>query len=136
MSRSLERISKLCAEPFASFRRHEKKGKERLEKEYKFKAVRLKTTYKYKGRHAGLPLRLHNILRGFNLPPQLCCSSLFEKRDSLFFHLANTFGSYILQLLKQCLLFTFYFFLYSLFLLFRFLFIVLFPPFPAVEVVT
>ena len=40
--------SLLCAEPFASFRRHEKKRKERLEKEYKSKEVRLKTTYKYK----------------------------------------------------------------------------------------
>ena len=33
----------------ASFRRHEKKRKERLEEEYKFKAVRLKTTVKHKG---------------------------------------------------------------------------------------
>ncbi len=30
--------SLLCAEPFVSFRRHEKKGKERLEEEYKSKA--------------------------------------------------------------------------------------------------
>ena len=29
--------SLLCAEPFVSFRRHEKKGKERLEEEYKSK---------------------------------------------------------------------------------------------------
>ena len=36
--------SLLCAEPFVSFRRHEKKGKERLEEEYKSKEVRLKTT--------------------------------------------------------------------------------------------
>ena len=35
--------SLLCAEPFASFRRHEKKRKERLEEEYKSKEVRLKT---------------------------------------------------------------------------------------------
>ena len=41
--------SLLCAEPFASFRRHEKKREERLEEEYKFKAVRLKTTEQYKG---------------------------------------------------------------------------------------
>ena len=34
--------SLLCAEPFA-FRRHEKKRKERLEEEYKFKVQRLKT---------------------------------------------------------------------------------------------
>ena len=35
--------SLFCAEPFASFRRHEKKRKERLEEEYKSKEVRLKT---------------------------------------------------------------------------------------------
>ncbi len=40
--------SLLCAVPFASFRRHEKKRKERLEKEYKSKAIRLKTAFKYK----------------------------------------------------------------------------------------
>jgi hypothetical protein len=33
-----------------SFRRHEKKRKERLEKEYKSKEVRLKTAIEYKGR--------------------------------------------------------------------------------------
>ena len=48
----------VCAEPFASFRRHEKKREERHEKEYKFKAVGLKTAFKYKGRHTGLLLRL------------------------------------------------------------------------------
>ena len=42
--------SLFCAEPFASFRRHEKKRKERLEEEYKFKVQRLKTALKYKGR--------------------------------------------------------------------------------------
>ena len=41
--------SLLCAEPFVSFRRHEKKGKERLEKEYKSKEARLKTAVKHKG---------------------------------------------------------------------------------------
>ena len=40
--------SLLCAEPFVSFRRHEKKGKERLEEEYKSKIKRLKTAVKYK----------------------------------------------------------------------------------------
>ena len=38
--------SLLCAEPFASFRRHEKKRKERLEEEYKSKVIRLKTAVK------------------------------------------------------------------------------------------
>ena len=38
----------VCAEPFASFRRHEKKRKERYEEEYKFKEVRLKTAVKHK----------------------------------------------------------------------------------------
>ena len=42
--------SLLCAEPFASFRRHEKKRKERLEEEYKFKVQRLKTAEQYNGR--------------------------------------------------------------------------------------
>ena len=42
--------SLFCAEPFVSFRRHEKKRKERLEKEYKFKVQRLKAALKYKGR--------------------------------------------------------------------------------------
>ena len=79
VSRSLERISKLCAEPFA-FRRHEKKRKERLEEEYKSKIQRLKTVVKhtdwclrcfdfaqhdtlrgYKGEHAGQTL--HNNTR-------------------------------------------------------------------------
>ena len=41
--------SLLCAEPFASFRRHEKKRKERLEEEYKSKVQRLKATEQYKG---------------------------------------------------------------------------------------
>ena len=41
--------SLLCAEPFASFRRHEKKRKERLEEEYKFKVQRLKAALEYKG---------------------------------------------------------------------------------------
>ena len=58
------------------------------------------------------------------------------KSVTVCFLFGEHFGSYILQLLKQCLLFTFYFFLHSLFLLFRFLFIVLFPPFPAVEIMT
>ena len=51
--------SLLCAEPFASFRRHEKKRKERHEEEYKFKAVRLKTALKYKGGQTP-PLRYVN----------------------------------------------------------------------------
>ena len=39
--------SLLCAEPFASFRRHEKKREERLEEEYKSKEARLKTAEQY-----------------------------------------------------------------------------------------
>ena len=42
--------SLLCAEPFSSFRRHDKKRKERLEEEYKFKVQRLKTAEQYNGR--------------------------------------------------------------------------------------
>ena len=55
--------SLFCAEPFASFRRHEKKREERLEEEYKFKAVRLKTAFKYKGKHTGLPHTLTNKIQ-------------------------------------------------------------------------
>ena len=47
----------------ASFRRHEKKREERHEKEYKFKAVRLKTAFKYKGKHAGQPHTLTNKIQ-------------------------------------------------------------------------
>ena len=39
--------SLFCAEPFASFRRNEKKREERHEKEYKFKVQRLKTAEQY-----------------------------------------------------------------------------------------
>ena len=55
--------SLLCAEPFASFRRHEKKRKERLEEEFKSKEARLKTAFKYKGRHTGLPHTLTNKIQ-------------------------------------------------------------------------
>ena len=48
--------SLFCAEPFASFRRHEKKREERLEEEYKSKVQRLKTAHKYKGGQT-LPLQ-------------------------------------------------------------------------------
>ena len=62
--------SLLCAEPFVSFRRHEKKRKERLEKEYKSKAVRLKAAFKYKSRHTSLPHTLTNKIQHIHYDAQ------------------------------------------------------------------
>ena len=59
--------SLLCAEPFVSFRRHEKKGKERLEEEYKSKEVRLKTTEQNKNEPRSLQQGRDDTDRGFGL---------------------------------------------------------------------
>ena len=64
--------SLLCAEPFASFRRHEKKRKERLEKEYKFKAVRLKTAGEYKGLTQKPTFRTSNPWQSIELHGEYC----------------------------------------------------------------
>ena len=55
--------SLLCAEPFVSFRRHEKKGKERLQNEYTIKEIRLKTAHKYKNEHAGFSTPIIDTLK-------------------------------------------------------------------------
>jgi hypothetical protein len=44
--------------------------KERHEKEYKFKAVRLKTAFKYKGKHIGLPPTLTNKIQHIHYDAQ------------------------------------------------------------------
>ena len=55
--------SLLCAEPFVSFRRHEKKGKERHEEEYKSIEIKLKTAHKYENEHAGFSTPVIDTLK-------------------------------------------------------------------------